>query len=805
MARQAPLHLGETVDPATHSRSGTVVRIDPASLTTHGVIVGQTGSGKTGLGMALIEEVLLSGVPVILIDPKGDLTNLALQFPSLSAAEFAPWTEDGNGAAAAETWTTGLAGWGLGPTDVADLKNSAEVIVWTPGSTTGRPLNLVGSLQAPAGVATAEQRSDEVSGTVSGLLALLSIESDPLSGPEHILLSNLVERAWAAGTNLGLDQLVAQIIDPPFRKLGVLELDTFYPPKDRTALAMRLNGLLASPSFAAWGAGEPLDIATMLHDPVSKRPRASVVTIAHLSDEERQFAVTKILSALITWMRSQSGSTNLRALVYIDEVFGYVPPTANPPTKAPILTLFKQARAFGVGLVIATQNPVDVDYKVLSNAATWIVGRLQTERDRDRLLDGMKSASGSTDIDALSATISSLAKREFVLQKAGSDKPSVFASRWAMTYLRGPLTGAQLANLPAAQAPTKSTTQTATPTPFSGSQTSSATPAPTAAPAPAAATGASLKDDETTVAPPCAAGVAVRFATASSPWLAQAGGTPNATRHIAVAAARLALLFDDEKAGLRESQEWEAIVTPLSIGFNPSSVLTADYDERDFTATAPANAIFVVPAVDIKTKSFWSDLEKQLVEQAVASRTLTISRNVDLKIWSRPGETAEAFANRCELAADELADADTAKVRASLDTKIDRVELAIADAERRAKEAEKSHKANRTEEIVAGAGELLGALFGGRRSARSIGRVVKGVSGRRSDSSRSDARADAASDKVGLKSTELAELEQQLADQLFDIDAKWDAAAKNITTQDIPLEKSDVRVVEIGLVWMPQA
>jgi Helicase HerA, central domain len=806
MARQAPLHLGETVDPAAHTRSGTVVRIDPASLTTHGVIVGQTGSGKTGLGMALIEEVLLSGVPVILIDPKGDLTNLALQFPSLSAAEFGPWTENGDGAAAAESWTKGLAGWGLGPTDVADLKNSAEVIVWTPGSTTGRPLNLIGSLQAPGGNATAEQRADEVSGTVSGLLALLSIESDPMSGAEHILLSNLVERAWAAGTSLGLDQLVAQIIDPPMRKLGVLELDTFYPPKDRTALAMKLNGLLASPSFAAWGAGEPLDIASMLHNPETKQPRASVVTIAHLSDEERQFAVTKILSALITWMRSQSGSTNLKALVYIDEVFGYVPPTANPPTKAPILTLFKQARAFGLGLVIATQNPVDVDYKVLSNAATWIVGRLQTERDRDRLLDGMRSASGATDIDALSATISSLAKREFILQRAGSDTPTIFTSRWAMTYLRGPLTGSQLAQLPAAKAPAQalpvavsttspgaggsSSTAGDASVPFSGSRTSSAAPV--------------LKDDETTVPPPVADGISARWVTSSTPWLAEANGTPNATRHVAAAAARLALLFDDDKAGVRESQEWEAIVTPLTVGFDPSAVVSADYDERDFSTTATANAIYVVPGADINKKAFWTDLEKRLVDQAVAARTMTVQRNVDLKIWSRPGETVEAFASRCELAADEQADADTAKLRTTLDTKIDRIQLAIAEAERKAREAEKAHKANRTEEIVAGAGELLGALFGGRRNARSLGRVVKGVSGRRGDSSRSDARADAASDKIDMKSTELAELEQQLADQLFDIDAKWDTVAKNITTQDIPLERADVRVVEIGLVWMPQ-
>ncbi len=786
MPRQAPLHIGETVDPAAHTRSGTVVRLEPNALTTHGVIVGQTGSGKTGLGIALIEEVLLSGVPVILIDPKGDLTNLALQFPSLSADEFAPWVENGDGATAAADWTKGLESWGLGATDVADLKNMAEVIVWTPGSTAGRPLNLAGSLKAPSGNPTPEQRADEVSGTVSGLLGLLGIDSDPLSGREHILLSNIVERAWAGETNLGLDQLVAQIIDPPMRKLGVLELDAFFPAKDRNALAMKLNGLLASPSFASWGAGEPLDIAAMLFDPDTKKPRASVVTIAHLSDEERQFAVTKILSALITWMRTQSGSTNLRAMLYIDEVFGYCPPTANPPTKTPLLTLFKQARAFGLGVVIATQNPVDVDYKVLSNASTWMVGRLQTERDRDRLLEGMKTASGATDISALGTIISSLAKREFVMQKTGSDKPTIFTSRRAMSYLRGPLTGAQLAKLPAAQVPDHVASATA------------ASAASTAAPA-------TLRDNESTVAPPVAAGIQVRYTTASAPWLASAGGTPNATRYVAAVAARLNLLFDDDKAALRETVEWEAIVTPLSIGFDAANVITADYDERDFVPTTPEGAIFVVPEADIKGKAFWSDIEKQLIDQAVASRTMTIQRNEELKVWSRPGETPEAFASRCELAANEQADAETVKVRATLETKVDRLKAAIDTAQRQADVAETSHKANRMQEVVAGAGALLGALFGGKNSARSIARAVTSVSSRHNTATKSDARVDAATGKIEAKNTELADLEQQLAEQLTAIDTKWDAVAKNVTSQDIPLERSDVRVLEVGLIWMPQA
>ena len=411
----AALFLGESVDPAAHTRTGTKIELDPASLTTHGVIVGQTGSGKTGLGLVMIEEALLAGIPTILVDPKGDLSNLCLTFPSLDAASFASWVEGTDPGAVAKQWTDGLASWGLDGSRIAALRAAADVTVYTPGSSDGVPLNLVGSLAPPPGAVDDEEtRIDEVGSVVSGLLALCGIDSDPLSGRDHILLTNLLDRAWASGQTIDLATLVGQVQTPPFRKLGVLELETFFPAKDRTELMLKLNGLLASPSFGAWAKGDPLDIDSMLHSP-DGRPKASIISIAHLSDEERQFALTTVLSRLVSWMRKQSGTANLRVLLYIDEVFGFVPPTAAPPTKKPILTLLKQARAYGVGVVLATQNPVDVDYKALSNAATWIVGRLQTERDRDRLLDGMRSAAGGVDIDQLAATISGLAKREFVL------------------------------------------------------------------------------------------------------------------------------------------------------------------------------------------------------------------------------------------------------------------------------------------------------------------------------------------------------------------------------------------------------
>ena len=454
---QDGLYLGKEVDPASGTLGAPVV-LDPSDLLTHGLIVGMTGSGKTGQAIVLIEELLRRGVPVLAIDPKGDLANLLLLFEGQDAASFTEWVDrdaarrEGKdaaaaGAEAAQAWKKGLADWGLSAEDIAALRRSHEATIYTPGSAAGVGLNVMQSLAAPAVPfePAEEDLRDEIAGIVSGLLGLLRVASDPLQSRESILLSTLIEHAWRQGRGLTLDALVPAVADPPFDKIGALPLESVYPRKERQALMMGLNNLLASPSFEAWREGEPLDVERLLRTS-DGRPRLSIVYTAHLADEERLFVTALLLDKVKTWMRRQGGTTELRALVYMDEIFGYFPPhPQNPPPKRPLLTLLKQARAQGVGVVLATQNPVDLDYKGLANMGTWFVGKLQTDQDRARLRDGLLDA--GMDAAALEKLLAATRKRVFLLHDVHRPKPCLVHSRWAMSYLRGPLTRDEISRL----------------------------------------------------------------------------------------------------------------------------------------------------------------------------------------------------------------------------------------------------------------------------------------------------------------------------------------------------------------------
>lgn len=784
------LHLGARLDASTRRPTEERVVIPSHHLTTHGVIVGMTGSGKTGLGVVLLEEVLSAGVPALILDPKGDMGNLALRFPGLRGEDFAPWVDTGEaaregvtpeqlGVQTAERWRKGLERSGLGAADLGRFRESVDVRIITPGSTAGIPLNVLGDLSAPdvSWDEHAETIREEIEGLVSGLLVLAGLTADPLTSREHILLSNLVEHAWKDGRDLDLATLLGQIQDPPLRRLGVFEMDAFFPAKDRLGLAMRLNGLMASPSFAEWLQGEPLDMDALFAAP-DGRPRASVVYLSHLSEAERQFVVTLLLSKVVTWMRQQPGTSDLRALVYVDEVFGLAPPTAEPPSKRPMLTLFKQARAHGVGMVIATQNPVDVDYKLMANAGTWMVGRLQTERDKVRILDALRSASGDVDVTAWGARIGELGKREFVLKSARSAEPSLFTSRWAMSFLRGPLTRAELIRL-----------RPDGPGTAEANRTGATAPAP--APTPA------LPADETPVVPTVSSEARTGFLDPAAPWAAQVGAGGTGSRLEAGLAVRVRLLFDEDRADLRHEEEWEAVIFPLGADPRVEDAVAVDYDDRDFRDGPPPGAVFALPEAPIQKNDFFRDLKKRMEDHLFRSRTLKLFRNPTLKLFSRVGETEAAFRSRCLEAAEDQADAEASKLRERFEKRLDAAQSRKDQAERRMRELEVDVGTRRQQEVVAGAGEILSLFLGGRSRVRSL----SGAASRRSQTRRTQERLRSAAEKLEDYDEAIRDLEEDLAEEIQKAWGTWQEAAESVESFEVPLEKTDIRVEGMTLFW----
>ena len=788
--------------PSGHFYLGTEEKEDSplfykaADLTTHGVIVGMTGSGKTGLGIVMLEETLSAGIPALIIDPKGDMGNLMLTFPQLLPTDFMPWISDSeaNGDPAqaavekAELWKSGLKRSGIEPERISQLRDKVDFTIYTPGSSSGIPLNIIGNLDAPDEDSDEESMQDEIEGFASALLGLVGIEADPLGSREHILLSNIIYWHWSRGKSLDLGGLIGLVQQPPMRKLGVIDLDTFFPPADRVKLAMKLNGLAASPSFASWTEGQTLDIQKMLYSDDGKA-QAAIVSLAHLSDEERQFVVTLLLSKMVTWMRAQPGTTDLRALIYMDEVFGYVPPTGAPPSKKPILTILKQARAFGVGMVLSTQNPVDIDYKALSNAGTWMIGRLQTERDKDRLLDGMGASDGSVDVAAIGKTISALDKRQFVLHSTRSSAPQVFGTRWAMSYLPGPLTRSQISTL------------------TNDEQRRSALSLSLASNSGATEAGAALADNESAVLPQIADTVDVRYLDPGVDYADKLGASASGKRLQAGLAVRVELLFDDTKAKLRHEAEWEAIITPLDGPLDPDDAVIVDYDDRDLVKEAPEAAVYVLPDAKIKNKTYFTSAQKAIKDHIYRNNELELLVNPSLKLYSRVGENRDDFEARCKQEADNAVDKEADKLRVVLVKKLDRLNASIQKAEDRIREAQfdaQSRKTDqRTSQAIDIAGGLLGGLLGGRRNTRSMLGGIRRSTSKGRMIKKSEERVKTAENRYNALLEDREELTNEVREDLYEIQDEWEQKSTDIETKIIGLEKTDIAIDDVALVWIP--
>jgi DNA helicase HerA-like ATPase len=748
------LFLGKEA-PVSGDTLGARIDLDPTDLLTHGLIVGMTGSGKTGLAIALIEEVMRQGVPVIAIDPKGDLGNLLLLFDDLAPSSFEPWVDkdaarrDGKtvaevAASAAAAWTRGLADWGLGPSDIKDLKAKRDAVIYTPGSSSGVPLNVLQSLEAPS-VAfdkAPEDLRDEIAGIVSGLLGLLKIEADPLQSQEYILLANIIENAWKSGKSLTLETLIAAVADPPFEKIGALPLDSVYPRKQRQGLMMALNNLLASPQFESWRVGQPLDIQSMLYAP-DGRPRLSVIYTAHLSEEERFFVTALVLDKVKTWMRRQSGTTSLRALVYMDEIYGYFPPhPANPPTKRPLLTLLKQARAQGVSIVLATQNPIDLDYKGLGNIGTWMVGRLQTDNDRARLRDGLIGA--GVDAAAIETLLGATRKRVFLLHDVHRAKPCLLASRFAMSYLRGPLTREEVSKLMAGR---KSDAGSA-----------------------ASAVGSAARDEvsRAPVLPP-----PFKHLYFSKYGAAQADA------HLLVKYA-FRLKDQDEMIGVR--------LYPMSVN-SPAEILDTDHidleDDGKVSSEAPASVRYGDLPAFLATAGA-RGLEKALRDRLADELAVKVLIDTATKSQSKPGESRDAFAARLSSSSGGAA---TTRLRERLDKKNLELKKATEDLEGRAQEKQAAMFKGALE---VGA-SMLGSLFGGRRSS-AISTNKKGASAMGGVTSKNRMEDNAEARVEALK--------QEIAAIEADIAGEGDVDPARFEEKTLIPTKSSTKLLRYDIVWV---
>lgn len=767
-------YVGRKLDDRSGKDTDELVMYDARDLTTHAVCVGMTGSGKTGLCLSLLEEAAIDGVPVIAIDPKGDIANLALQFPQLRGEDFLPWVDAGEAkrkgqspeefaTATAATWTKGLSDWQQDGERIARLRDAAEVAVYTPGSSSGRPLSVLRSFAAPdqALLDDSTALKERISGAAAGLLGLLDIDADPLKSREHILLSSLLDAAWRKGEDLDLAALIGLIQKPPFDKVGVFDLETFFPAKERLSLAMSINNLLAAPGFSAWMEGEALDIQRLLFTEAGK-PRISVISIAHLNDAERMFVVTLLLNEVVAWMRRQSGTSSLRALLYMDEIFGYFPPSAMPPSKLPLLTLMKQARAFGLGVVLATQNPVDLDYKGLSNAGTWFIGRLQTERDKARVVEGLLSSAGDgLDKGKIEALLANLSQRVFLMRNVHEEQPVLLRTRWALSYLRGPMTLKEIAQL------NQSVSKVAASKP---------------------ATNVSIKPAARPVLP---AGVNEYF-------LSTAAGSTYVPSVLGIAKVH----FVDSKAGI---DEWQTryLLAPLAEDadgpdWNAANALT---DNKSLLKQANAEAVFTeLPAAYLRAQNYaaWG---KTLVSAIYQNHTLSVHRCDALKLSANPGESEGEFRARLSLSLREQRDAEVERLRKKYALRLQTLQDQQLRAEQKIEKEKSQLSQQKLNTALSVGASILGAFFGRKvASSANLGRVATAArtAGR---ISRESQDVDQAAGSLETIQQRLMDMQAELEQEIARVQGELDPTAIALDSIEVKPRKTDTVVSEVAVVW----
>jgi len=774
-------YLGKRYDMEAQTLTDEPVLYDSKDLTTHAAIIGMTGSGKTGLGIGILEEAALDHIPVIAIDPKGDMGNLLLTFPQLKPENFRPWinertaldkgqTPDEFAAAQAALWKKGLGEWGQTGKRIAQLRKNADLAIYTPGSNSGLPVSVLHSFDAPdqSLIDDIDLYRDRVQATATGILTLLGMDADPVSSREHILISRLLDNAWKEGRSLDVPSLIGEIQNPPITKVGVMNLDSFFPAKDRFSLAMSLNNLLAAPGFEAWMTGTPLNAKNLLYTDEGK-PRISVMAISHLDDAQRMFFVSMLLNELIGWMRAQPGTSSLRAILYMDEIFGYMPPVANPPSKKLFLTLLKQARAYGLGLVLATQNPVDLDYKGLSNTGTWFIGRLQTERDKARVMEGLEGATaGNFDKQAMERTIAGLGKRRFLLHNVHEDKPVVFGTRWVLSYLAGPLTRDHIRTL-MKTAKNK----------IAAAAKSVSKPKPRA-------------QDTAPALPPSIDQFYVRGIGEEIVYYPRLIGGGD----IVFTSARYNI--EDERE-LLHTVEFED--GPVDVDWDNAEPLELSIDDLEEQGEADASYAECPAAADnVKAYAAWGKDYKRWLRQ---NENITLFRSKRFKLTSLASETEGDFRARLQDAASEHRDAAIAKLRKRYATKTTTLENRLMRAEQAIAVQEEQSTKKKLDTAISFGTAILGAVLGRKKlstsTATKMGSAVRTAGGARKEAADVD-RARQTAQKVRA---DMAALNKQLEKEIADLDTSFDAQAEELNEIVVRAKSTDINVAITGLVWLP--
>jgi hypothetical protein len=780
-------YLGRELDPDTGETTELPLLYKSKNLTTHAAIIGMTGSGKTGLGIDLLEEAALDKLPALVIDPKGDMANLLLSFPDLAPHDFEPWIDENTAERkgmsrqelaeqTADTWAKGLASWDQDKNRIARMRQNADFVVYTPGNSTGRPVSVLDSMEAPGNKVLQDNDAvaSMVNSAVSSILSLVGIKADPLQSREHILLSSIVLHYWQKQQDVPLEKLISAVVNPPFAKIGTLSSDVFFPQQQRMNLAMQLNNILASPAFSGWTAGKALRIEDFLYSDTGK-PQISIFSIAHLSDNERMFFVTMLLGKLIAWMRQQEGSSGLRCLLYMDEIFGYFPPSANPPSKKPMLLLLKQARAYGLSVVLSTQNPVDLDYKGLSNIGTWFIGRLQTRQDQDRVMTGIAGSSDTLSTSRIREILSDMRGRTFLLYSAHQDEPLLFETRWAMSYLKGPVSLAELDKL------------------IDGNSCDNAFIDQSVAFSPSVNSGDAFSPNP----PLLSAGIDQCFLPPALPieqidYLPRLVGTATVRfvkQNINIDAPRQVCLV------LTVDRQCDAIQWYRAEEYALATEMCAQ-QPADGCRFSSLSGIFD------GLKNLRS-LEKEFDDFLYHSMKLPIKRVTALKLYASPVETDVQFIQRVADVLRQKKEVEADKVKERYAKKQRQLEVRLEKAYARIDKEKEDVRARGIDTALSIGATIFGALFGRKtlsvtnanrtvRSARSAGRILK----EQGDVQRAKENASIIQEDLDILALELQE-------KLGELSVKYDPQNYPIEIINITPRHSDIYNLQVQLVWEP--